>query len=323
MKSPTPQAAGPSRLGIAGLAIAILSACQQTPGPAVRLDVSIAAPTPSAGQPVHFEGLHNVVTYTEDLVCGGVPEGEAGLRALAAMGIRTIVSVDGASPMVEAAASHGMRYVHLPISYDGVTPEQQLRLAQAVHSLPRPIYVHCHHGKHRSGSALGCAAVLGGDMTPEEAMSRMAVSGTAKEYGGLWQAVREGKALDDALLRADPASFPSVSKVSGLVATMAEIDRVFDYVKQTQKAGWSAPADHPDLVARKETQRLHVLFSQLPDDADSRQLPGEYQTLLREAVANAKALDAAVQANDIAAANRLFAVATASCKTCHKTWRDR
>jgi protein tyrosine phosphatase (PTP) superfamily phosphohydrolase (DUF442 family) len=206
----------------------LLTACQQ--GAASRATPTEHVPPPPLGaeKTVAMPGLHNVVTYAPDIVCGGVPEGEEGLHTLAAMGIKTIISVDGATPDVEGAERLGMHYVHLPISYDGVTDKRQHELAQALASLPGPVYMHCHHGKHRSAAALGSAVVLAGKLTPEQALERMAVSGTAKEYTGLWKAVREARPLPASELHADPASFPSVSKVSGMVATMSEIDLVFD-----------------------------------------------------------------------------------------------
>lgn len=256
------------------------------------------------------------------MVCGGVPEGEEGLHTLAAMGIKTIVSVDGATPDVATAEKLGMRYVHLPISYDTVTPARQKELAQALSSTEGPIYMHCHHGKHRSAAALGTALVLAGKLTPEQATERMGVSGTAKEYKGLWKAVADAAPVDAAQLKVDPATLPKISKVSGMVATMSEIDLVFDLVKQAQKAKWQAPKDHPDLVPTKESKRLHDLYAGLQKDPDSVKMPADYQKWLDEEISNTRALDAAIRAGNMAEADKLFDVVGKSCKTCHTKYRD-
>jgi protein tyrosine phosphatase (PTP) superfamily phosphohydrolase (DUF442 family) len=298
-----------------------LTGCQHTSTHAAP-EVVITAPPATAGEAVALAGLHNVVTYTPGVLGGGQPEGRQGLETLAAMGIRTIISVDGATPDVAEAQALGMRYVHLPISYDTVMPERQRELARALHSCDGPIYLHCHHGKHRSGAALGTALVLCGKLTPEQARARMKVSGTAKEYTGLWQVVAAAEPLPVAALRADPASFPSVAKVSGMVATMAEIDLVFDLVKQAHQAGWQAPTDHPDLVPKRETRRMQVLFAQLRRDPDSVKHPEAYQTLLGRAIAASEALDAAVQADDHAQADALLETLGKGCKECHKSYRD-
>lgn len=313
-----------SRSCLGGLFAALLCAgCQQTASNQTPPMEPVEPPPIGAPKSVGMPGLHNVVTYAPEVVCGGVPEGDEGLHTLAAMGIKTIVSVDGATPDVAGAERLGMHYVHLPISYDGIEEERKVELAQALSSLPGPIYMHCHHGKHRSAAALATAAVLAGRLTPAVALERMAVSGTAKEYTGLWQAVRDAKPLDGNRLQRDPASFPTVSKVSGLVATMSEIDLVFDLVKRAQKAGWKAPKDHPDLFAPKETKRLAALFAGLPHDADSEKLPADYQTQLQHAIELGRQLDAAVQASDFPAADGVFERMGKSCKDCHQTYRDK
>jgi hypothetical protein len=76
-------------------------------------------------------GLYNVLRITNKLLSGSVPEGDVGFQTLQKLGVKTIITVDGAKPAVERAKKFGMRYVHLPIGYDGVPAEQGLRLAKA------------------------------------------------------------------------------------------------------------------------------------------------------------------------------------------------
>jgi len=304
------------------LATVLATACQSNGG--THHDHAPVAPPPiGADKAVHLPGLHNVVTYADRYVGGGQPEGREGLETLAAMGIRTVISVDGAKPDAELAAKLGMTYVHLPISYDTITPARQQELAQALTSCEGPIYLHCHHGKHRSAAALGSALVLCGQLTPDVAQQRMKVSGTAKDYQGLWQVVADGKPLDAALRKVDPKVFPSEAKVSGMVGTMAEIDLVFDLVKQAEKAGWKAPADHPDLVATKEAARLASLFANLQADAESKAQPADYQAMLSKAIEQSAALDQAVRAGDAATAGTVLATLGKGCKECHVQYRDK
>lgn len=316
----------PSRPLLLAVAFAF-GACRSSDAPAPVAAThptapSLAAPAVDAATPATFAGLHNVVTYAPGLVCGGVPEGEHGLATLAAMGIKTIVSVDGAEPEAETATKLGMRYIHLPIPYSGITAERDRELAQAVANAEGPIYVHCHHGKHRSAAALGSALVLCGKLTPEQAMTRMKVSGTGDNYQGLWQAVREAKPLPAAALQADVTKFPAVAKVRGTVATMSEIDAVFDNVTAAQKAGWQVPADHPDLVPGKETKRLASLFSQLHGEAECAGKPAAFHEQLARAIAQSKALDDAVAKADAAAATTQHGLLQKGCKECHKAFRD-
>src|SRR3984893_602801 len=88
---------------------------------------------------VESPGLHNVFRLTDKLYSGSSREGREGFASLVQLGIQTVISVDGARPDVETAHKFGLRYVHLPIGYDGVPPEQGLRIAKAVRDLPGPV----------------------------------------------------------------------------------------------------------------------------------------------------------------------------------------
>src|SRR4051812_6205480 len=68
---------------------------------------------------VERPGIHNLFRLSPKLYTGSVPEGEAGFRSLRALGVRTLISVDGARPDVATARRFGLLYVHLPIGYDG------------------------------------------------------------------------------------------------------------------------------------------------------------------------------------------------------------
>src|SRR5690606_18255679 len=69
--------------------------------------------------------IENIHPLTPQLISGGQPKGDAAFSQLAEMGVKTIVSVDGAKPDLELAKKHGLRYVHIPIGYDGVGAEAQ------------------------------------------------------------------------------------------------------------------------------------------------------------------------------------------------------
>jgi protein tyrosine phosphatase (PTP) superfamily phosphohydrolase (DUF442 family) len=302
--------------------IAVATSCSASPS-AAQPEITIAAPDLQATKSQDLPGLHNLVSYAPGIVGGSQPEGREGLHTLASMGIKTIVTVDGAAPDVEGAQQLGIQYVHLPISYDTVTPERQLQIAQALASCDGPIYVHCHHGKHRSSAALGTAMVLCGKLTPDQVKERMKVSGLSKDYTGLWAAVANARPMAPSELKVDPKTLPSVTKVSGMVGTMAEIDQVIDLVKQAHAAGWQAPKDHPDLVAPKETARLAALFANLKQDAESTAHPAEYQTLLDKSIAASAALDKAVRAADAATAEAQLTAINKGCKECHVLYRDK
>jgi hypothetical protein len=105
---------------------------------AERLEPATEGPG-RAPERLDIPGVENVFRLTPWLYSGGDPRGTEGLAALQALGIRTIISVDGAVPNVEAARQLGMRYVHLPLGYDGVPRAQAVRLVKAVRTLPGPV----------------------------------------------------------------------------------------------------------------------------------------------------------------------------------------
>src|SRR5262245_3837035 len=108
----------------------------------------VIQPAPPGPVKVEAPGLPNVYRVTDRLYSGGSPVGDTGFASLQKLGIRTVISVDGVRPDVQRARKHGLRYIHLPIGYDGVPRAKALRLARAVRDLPGPVYLHCHHGKH-------------------------------------------------------------------------------------------------------------------------------------------------------------------------------
>jgi protein tyrosine phosphatase (PTP) superfamily phosphohydrolase (DUF442 family) len=284
--------------------------------------VTVPAPAPTLEKGAEYEGVHNVVAFSPGLYSGSAPEGK-GLETLADMGIRTIISVDGAQPDVEEAEALGMRYVHLPISYDGIPLERKLELARAVKDLPGPIYVHCHHGKHRSAGAAAAIAVLLGRLTNEEALARMKVSGTAPNYKGLYACATETRVASNAEIGSASGAFPSRWKTTGRVQAMVDIDFAVDNLKSIEKAGWAVPADHPDLVPAAEVGRISHLMRDLEDDPAVKAEKAEFLNLLRASREAAESLEKgfleSASREELAAR---FKTLNQSCKDCHAQFRD-
>jgi protein tyrosine phosphatase (PTP) superfamily phosphohydrolase (DUF442 family) len=288
-------------------------------------------PTIDAAAPVDVPGLHNVVAFAPDVLSGSVPEGDAGFDSLKAWGVRTIISVDGAVPDLERAKARGIRYVHLPIGYHGFDEARKLELARATRDLPRPMYIHCHHGKHRSAGAAGAIAVTLGWMTPEQAVARMKVAGTAPSYPGLYRCAQDAVKVADVAISGARADFPEVSRPTGLVKCMVDIDLTWDNLKAVQKVGWTVPSDHPDLVPAAEAGRLADTLRLLRDDEAVKAKPAEFQALMARNAEQAQSLEdllakfAAGARPSSEDAERLNAIASqiaATCKACHAAYRD-
>lgn len=286
----------------------------------------VAMPTMADMKPRDYAGIHNAVAYHPGFVSGSQPEGDTGYASLAAMGVRTIISVDGAEPDVETAKAYGMKYIHLPIGYNGFDEERKLQLTRATRDAIKdgPVYIHCHHGKHRSaGAAAAVAASLGWE-TAEEGVARMKVSGTAPNYKGLYACAASSTPVDAATLNAVDANFPERWKPSGYVKGMNDIDEVFEHLKEIQAAGWVAPKNHPDLVPVAEAGRLADLYRVLHADEYVARKGTALATMMQQSYDQAQKLeDLLVEAKpDKGKLDAQFKLVSASCKDCHSKHRD-
>ena len=123
-----------------------------------------AAPVPgSIAIPLPSTHVHNLFRATTNVFSGNSPDSDAAFAEIAKLGVKTIISVDGGKPDVELARKHGLRYIHLPIGYDGVPANRVAELVKAAQSSHGPLYVHCHHGRHRGPAAVAviCQATVG------------------------------------------------------------------------------------------------------------------------------------------------------------------
>lgn len=287
---------------------------------------SLPLPTTDLQKPLDYPGLHNLVAFAPGLISGSAPE-EKGFESLAAMGIRTIVSVDGARPDVAAAKALGLRYVHLPIAYSGMSSARGLELARAVRDLPGPIYIHCHHGKHRSAAAAASITVRLGQQSSQEAQSRMKVSGTSSGYPGLYACALTDPASEAQLLAAD-ASFPETSPVGDEIELMLAADTAFENLELCRKSRWAAPSTHPDLAPAAEAGQIADLFRVLSARKREAKASAAYIAYSDQQQQAASKLEKALlQPNREAAALAAFDAQLlelkASCTSCHKDFRDR
>jgi protein tyrosine phosphatase (PTP) superfamily phosphohydrolase (DUF442 family) len=268
--------------------------------------------------------LPNAHRVTDKVIAGAQPEGDQGFKDLKALGIKTIVSVDGAAPDVETAKKYGLRYVHLPITYSGVTEKEGRQIGKALADLEGPIYIHCHHGKHRAAAAVAVACVVNGTLKPEQAVSVLKTFGTGENYLGLWKAAREAKPLDRATLEATPVVYVEQAQIPALAERMVHVDEQFDNLKLIQKNGWRTPAEHPDLDPAHEALQLQEHYREAARTDDVAKRPEKFKHLLGEAESHADALRAALAAKPVNADAAKLAMTqlTGTCASCHKAYRD-
>jgi protein tyrosine phosphatase (PTP) superfamily phosphohydrolase (DUF442 family) len=279
--------------------------------------------------PRDLPGVHNVIRLSDKLLSGGAPEEDEGFDSLKKLGVKTIISVDGARPDVERAKKFGHRYVHLPIGYDGVPREQALRIARAVRDLPGRVFIHCHHGKHRSpAAAVAVHLCLDGTCTPEKAVAILKQAGTGANYKGLYAATEQFKALSPEALDKVPADFPEETPPGDFVKLMGQVEKHFDYLKQIQAAGWKTPAKHPDLDPPHEALLLREAYTELARLPEAKERSDEMHRWLLEAAADAQKLEDALSAakatgkSNEQAIQAAFTACTNQCAQCHRKYRD-
>lgn len=273
---------------------------------------------------IEAKHLPNPIRVHDKVISGGLPEGDRAFEELKALGIKTVISVDAAKPDVATAKKFGMRYVHLPHGYDGVPEQRAKELAKAVRDLPGPIYIHCHHGKHRSPASTAVACVGAGLIGHDDAATVLQVAGTSEAYRGLFQAADEARPFDEALLDELQAEFPAQAKLPAMAEAMVEIEHVHDRLKAIEKAGWKTPADQPALVPDHEALLLREHFTELLRTKEVQAKPAKFQQLTKGAEEANLALEEALKATtiDAAAASELFLTVSNNCKACHQAFRD-
>lgn len=277
----------------------------------------------AVGTPLPSTHIHNLFRATTNVFSGNSPDTDAAFAEIAKLGVKTIISVDGGKPDVEAARKHGLRYIHLPIGYDGVPSNRVAELTKATQSATGPLYVHCHHGLHRGPAAVAviCEATAG--WTTNQAVGWLKQAGTAADYAGLYRSAMEFRLPEVAAL-ARIVELPEIAKTSSVVEAMVAIDEEFDRLKAAQKSGWKNVPNQPDITPVhtatilwehvRELARLDDTVKR-PEDyraklAESEKAAGQFRALLRDANADSAARDAAFQSLG------------KTCGTCHKQYRN-
>lgn len=267
--------------------------------------------------------LRNVTQCREGIFNGSAPHTEADFAALARMGVKTIIAVDGTYPNAKRAREHGIRTVHLPIGYDGVIGPRAVQLVRAVRDLPKPVYIHCLHGKHRSPAVAAFVSIELGRMTPEQGVEYMHRMGTSKSYPGLYASVRNAHRLDPAVINAASNVFPERTPVGDLVETMVAVDTAWGHVGDLHKAGWKAPADHPDLTPANETKILVQHMEHLAELPEFKTRPDDFKQKSNQAMLAARALRDAAAGAKWREASAAYERVEQSCNACHKQYRNQ
>jgi protein tyrosine phosphatase (PTP) superfamily phosphohydrolase (DUF442 family) len=325
---------------IVGFAVLVLSTACSMPRQPQRVPDPLTPSLPSAfdaagevaltartGQ--SFDGLHNVFELSDRIISGSEPENEAAFAQLQAMGVKTILSVDGKAPDSETAARFGMRYVHVPIRYKGIEPEELSHIAKTFREQEGPFFVHCYHGQHRGPAAAAIGRVVLDGASRQTAIAEMRQwCGTSKSYEGLYAVIAYGALPDAAATAQDDFDFPSRHRFEGVRAVMIDAARSFDTLKELVANDWKPLGHHPDAKPLTEATVLAEGFAQLAADHSLSAEPSDYQAWMRECDEWSQALVGYLRAADRGDAESGKAAAAAlkevgaRCAACHKPYRN-
>ena len=263
------------------------------------------------------------------VISGGLPDREEAFQELRSLGVKTVISVDGMKPDVETASKHGLHYVHLPHGYDGIPNDRVKELAKAVRDFEGPIYIHCHHGKHRSPAAASVACVGAGLIPKSQALAVLALAGTSPSYRGLFESARKAKPLDTALLDELKVDFTASVEVPPMAEAMVAIEHTHEHLKSIAESGWKSPPNHPDLDPAHEALLLREHFTELLRTDYVRNAPDEFQKFLRDSEVASLELEESLRIQKTETSGsagsqvrQLFSTVSNNCKACHKQFRD-
>jgi protein tyrosine phosphatase (PTP) superfamily phosphohydrolase (DUF442 family) len=271
---------------------------------------------------IEIRGIQNAFHVTDRVYSGSQPEGDEAFGALARLGVKTIITVDGSKPDVEAARKHGLRYIHLPFGYDGVPTNRVAELAKAAGSQSGTIFVHCHHGMHRGPTAVAIICEATANWTTNRAEAWMREAGTAADYAGLYRSAATFRKPTLAQLDA-VHDLPEVAMTSSLVDAMVAIDGHFSALKESQKAGWQAPPGHADISPAHEAIMLLEQFREIKRTENTFKRPADFRAKLSETEKAAESLHEALrETSNTAMSEAAFKQVGTSCAACHQRYRN-
>jgi len=291
----------------------VLAACAGAPAP----------DTAALRERGEAAGLQNLAEVAPGLFRGAQPEGEPSFALLASLGVKTVLTVDGSRPDVEGAAKHGIRYVHIPVEYSGITREQQVKIAKAALDIPGPMFVHCHHGKHRGPAACGVAWMARTGVSPDAVVADMRVAGTDPRYAGLYGDIVAFRPVTPAELAAvSDADLVATAKLPDLTEAMVQVDATFDRMKEVKRSAWKTPASMPDVQPSHEARILAERFRELGRMEEAKRRPSDFQGWREDAEKASWDLEEALGKGDAAAAGAAMDRVSTTCNACHDVYRN-
>ncbi|WP_233215327.1 phosphatase domain-containing putative toxin [Rhodopirellula bahusiensis] len=262
-----------------------------------KADKQTAAHAPSA--------LENRIEVHPSLMSGAAPHGEAAFAELASLGVKVVVSVDGQRPDIELARKHGLRYIHIPIGYDGVH-EQACKAAVALtDQIQEPMYVHCHHGKHRGPAMAAVIAQTAGWLDRKQAIELLKNAGTGSQYAGLWRDVDGFRPQPDSV---EIPELVEVAQISTLASHMVDTSLHYEVLLKSMRSNdWKVGEVRLLQEALRESHRV---------------CNEEMRPWMKDSVELVHSMESQVEREDYQELSESMARLKKACNQCHERYRN-
>jgi len=143
-----------------------------------------------------YAELPNFQTVTGNLYRGGQPN-VGGLEKLKALGVKTVVNLRGedehARAEGEEARRLGLRYYGISLPGFAKPKDEEVKRVLDIINTPenQPVFVHCHHGKDRTGTIIACYRISHDGWNAEQAKQE------ARRYGLSWTEIGMKHYIDE------------------------------------------------------------------------------------------------------------------------------
>ena len=140
--------------------------------------------------------LPNFHQVNAQLYRGGQPK-TGGLQKLKELGVKTVVNLRGEDDHVRAerteARSLGLRFYSIALPEFSKPKDKEVQRALEIINAPenQPVFVHCNHGRDRTGTIVACYRVSHDGWTATQAKNE------AHRYGLSWVEIGMKRYIDD------------------------------------------------------------------------------------------------------------------------------
>ncbi len=280
-------------------------------------------PDATAGDGAAASVLAGISEVVPGIFNGPEPVTDASFDELKALGVRTVLSVDAVGPDVDRARARGIRYVHVPIGYDELSDVERAQLVRALAEAERPIYVHCHYGRHRGPTAAAVGLIGCGEMTNDQALAFLERAGTSARYEGLWASVRTMVAMSAEEAARVGGELVERAEVNSIAQGMAVLDRALANLDDARFSRWDLRT-HPDLVLAHEAGMIADAFRAMIASDEMERMDDLFGKKMAYTMSVTEALEQAVlrEPFDAMAVEAELDRLDGTCTDCHSVYRD-